>query len=175
MPDTPAYEIDGPGARRVDRTVRIVLGPGNRTSGSPPADRGQVETVWARLTNKVDAGWEWVEIGRQDNGADPPTWVTIEEGRKGDNGRDDPEKNLAVELAATEADETASAGDVTLLRRTNTRVPSQWAGEPDTWIPGWAIVPGLPPGGLQYHVLQRPDDTGTGAIWGPVRFVNDPP
>jgi hypothetical protein len=131
MADDDAFKLDRPSARRVDRTIRKVLGPqGARSGGGMPRGEDSAETAWARLKD-ADASdpvnYSWAEVYQDDAG----DWHEIDGGR---SGTASVQPASAVEPTSNYYADDPD-GDVVLLRRRNVRAAAD-----GTWSPGWVIV-----------------------------------
>jgi hypothetical protein len=137
MASDDAYKIDGATGRRLDKTIRVVLGSGSSSGGSPLDATKSGETCWGKLGTKVADGFEWKEQFRKIGSDDKPTWVDVANGRKGDNTKDDDAKNLAVELLKGSA---PASGATVLLRRAVILAKKASDSDPDKWLVRWVIV-----------------------------------
>lgn len=122
--------------------------------------------------------------GQEAQSTRAPTWWVVIQSINLDGSADDP-KNKALcrtcDPLGTNAGQDDRAvtlvqahqpGDVILVCAPIGGTKEGHGGKTITWQ---EVAGGLPPGGTQYQVLQRPDNTQTGAVWDWVRAHDTPP
>jgi hypothetical protein len=167
MADTEGYQLDRGSVRRLDRTVRKVLGSADIVGPAYPPKTAHAETVLGRLTAKVGDEWAWEEVYHKADG----TFAAVDGGRAGSNSTTP--KFLAFPLV-DDPDPDYEADTVVALKRSATK-------SGDTWEPGWAILtpppapepPPATPAGL-IPVALASDSGGAGGPGTWTYTLNDP-